>query len=263
MAAQTFQKIQGKTLEQIQKNISRIVLQDLKDFIEQYSSAKVPKSSKRPAIEKVAQEIITSLLAKKAEGEKKANGKNQNPPKLSAKGWEAISKMRECFAAWEDDNMTVEELAAEVKHPEYDVQKTIQTLETDGFIMTIKDGYGLTELGQNAKAPGSKSNKKGTSIQAKGQTGPKSEYTGKKIWITVKDNPCREGSVRAKHFDIVKNGMLYKDYREMGGNNFNLQDGVLRGFFIMAEKNPNPKMQTVEEAVKNARKRITAINDAK
>ena len=76
----------------------------------------------------------------------------------------------------------------------------------------------------------------GTEAAANGAgRGRKSAFAGKRIYIiaakTGGKNPCRTGSVRAAHFDLVKEGMPFEDYIKAGGNNFNLKDGVERGYF--------------------------------
>lgn len=279
----TFQSIQGKTLEQISKNIANIEMRDLRSFIKEYSGdeyKEVTKAGKRIDIEGIAQRVVNEMLAKKEAGEfKNGNGKF---PAVSEKGSAMILQIRQSSADWQDDFISVQDMAIEVGSPETSVKKTLDILVRDGFLSVSQVGtmnietettsemvekYSLTSLGKSAKLSGKKASKiQGAttmlSTTTRAATGPKSSLSGKRIYVTVDGNPCRAGSIRAKHFDLVKSGMLYEDYRKAGGNNFNLNDGVARGFFTILDgsaKAPSGKKQTVEAAIENARKRLASL----
>ncbi len=265
--------IQGKTLEQVAKNVSSIVTADLVSFYNEFSGKKaIKKFTDRATAETRVSDLVGSLLMKKAEGEVKAKKNGSSAPQapaVSKAGWTALEMIRQCLKDWEDTALTSNDLSSELGQAEAVTQKTMDVLERDGFLIKVTinnddgavPGYSRSGLGKSARQPGKSAGKTGTATAQRGQTGPKSELDGQRIYIHVDGNPCREGSVRAKHFSLVKDGMLYEEYRAAGGNAFNLNDGILRGFFTMQDgdaKAPATKKMTVEVAVENARTRIAA-----
>ena len=234
------------TLEQISKNTHNLAMEHLVDVYNSFSGKKPIK--KFPTIEKGREEVkvmVDELIEKKRASEAKAASKGDaNVPSISMLGWEALLKIRECLKAWQDSSMTVEELAAEVHHPEANVQKTVNVLERDGFLVlikgeskpgvTIKDKYGLTELGKTVKK--GKSSGKAPVVRTRGKTGPKSELSGKKLVITKegKAYKAREGSKRGKAWLAIKDGMTYDAYREAGGNAFDLGFFQEKGYITLS-----------------------------
>lgn len=237
-----FQTIQGKTLEQIQKNIANIAINDLRDFYNQFSGKRaIGKFSDRDTAITRVKELVDGLLAKKTESEAKNNGSKPGVSALSKAGWTALVMIRQNLKDWQSEKLTVAELAIELSIPETAVQKTVNTLENDGFLILITgeandpDFYSLSELGKTAKEPDKKASKTQTATKARGATGPKSNLAGKKITRIAtegrkaSENPSREGSKRGKAWNAIKDGMTYEKYMEAGGNAFDL------GFFIMKE----------------------------
>ena len=47
--------------------------------------------------------------------------------------------------------------------------------------------------------------------------GPRSDNAGKKIYRLVKENPRREGSIGHHSFSLIRDGMPYEEYIELGG----------------------------------------------
>ena len=150
--------------------------------------------------------------------------------------------IREMLKAFESDSVTVEELADNVKHPLAAVQKTVNTLTNDGFLIHIKDPsvvgafiVSLSDLGANAKAPGSKPAKSGTATKAKGKTGPRSANAAKVITITKEGKAYspRSGSRRETAMSLIKPGMTVEQYREAGGTAFDLGIFEWKGFITL------------------------------
>lgn len=61
--------------------------------------------------------------------------------------------------------------------------------------------------------------------------GRKSPYAGKRIYLKVKENPYRKGSLREANFKLVKEGMTFEEYVKAGGDPFNLKYGVMQKHF--------------------------------
>lgn len=60
--------------------------------------------------------------------------------------------------------------------------------------------------------------------------GPRSNYSGKKLFKKVDKNPRREGTCGYKSFALIKDGMTYEAYRSAGGRNNDLQWDLDRGW---------------------------------
>lgn len=102
---------------------------------------------------------------------------------------------------------------------------------------TKKQTKKTAKKSSSKKAP-AKTAKKSTKGQVRGY------YAGTIIKPTAEvlksGNPCREGSKRAKAAQLIldagRKGISYEDYRAKGGNRFDLNDGVVRGYFEVIEK---------------------------
>ncbi len=230
---------EGKTLEQILKNLIRIEMSDLVALYNEFSGKKAIKKfdGRAEALQQV-REILEPMIKKMraSEAKAKANGsKSTDTPAISARGWEALIKIREMMKAFESETVTVEEIADEVKHPLTAVQKTVNTLINDGFLISVPDGYSLSELGKTVKAPGSKAGRGKKVAKAKAKPGPRSANAAKVITITKsgKAYSPRSGSRRETAMSLLKPGMTVAQYQEAGGASFDLGIFEWKGYITL------------------------------
>lgn len=230
---------EGKTLEQILKNLIRIQMSDLVALYNEYSGKKAIKkfSDRAEALQRV-REILEPMIKKMraSEAKAKANGsKSAEVPAVSARGWESLIKIREMVKAFDSDSVTAEEIADEVKHPLAAVQKTVNTLVNDGFLISVPDGYSLSELGRTVKAPSSKPAKGKAIAKAKTKPGPRSANAAKVITVTKdgKGYTPHPGSRREGAWNVIKPNMTVAQYREADGIMFDLGVFELKGYITL------------------------------
>lgn len=60
-------------------------------------------------------------------------------------------------------------------------------------------------------------------------------FGGKKIKKIAAKNPFKEGSLIAKAYDIMRNGMTYEKYIEAGGRRIDLADAIKQGHVEVVE----------------------------
>lgn len=213
----TYKSTQGMTLEQVKKEIGRIAMPDMAAFYNKYSGKKPIKGFKsRVEGEKKTLAVIDAMLAKRTESTDAVPAKKKavHPP-ISKKGAGVVVKIREMMEGWETEVVTMADLETETRSSLSTLKPILEQLHKGGWVKYASDEeIQLMELGRATTIR--------PDAKMTGAPGPKSEYTGKFIYILPDGPPMREGSKGRERFKLIKDGMSFAEFREAGGRNKDL-----------------------------------------
>ena len=153
--------------------------------------------------------------------------------------WHLQNFMKSLKEAAKDEVATSSDVTRMANLGIKDAIKQLDILASSGYISIEDDSVGggdqfyyvtLTEKGikadtWKAEVESPRKTKKEPRQKKEGNTprASKADKAGKKIYKLVKENPRREGTCGWHSFNLVKNGIAYEDYIELGGRNQDLQ----------------------------------------
>ena len=172
---------------------------------------------------------------------KKTNEKKSRQPKVLLPGsraaailWHAQLTIEQSRNAKEDEVTTSTELARRAKTSTTEVIKQLDILRDLKHVEIEDDSTGdgepfyyvtLTKSGAEFQTPTPTEypSKKAEKALPGAKSGPKANKAGKIITKLVKTNPRREGTHGYNSFNLIKNGMTYEEYIDLGGRANDLQ----------------------------------------
>lgn len=154
---------------------------------------------------------------------------------------EVMKAVQSLLAKSKDDDVSTDIIAKHLKTSTAAVCKAIEQLdrlqlvkfEDDSPNDDVKFYYVRLTAGGKAflvpKEPAASTSPKKAKLPGE-NPGPRSGFSGKKLYKKVDGNPRREGTWGWKSFNLIKDGMTYEQYKAGGGRNNDLTWDIEHGF---------------------------------
>jgi hypothetical protein len=173
------------------------------------------------------------------ESKKEERSLNQERRKLNPQTAEVLKAIQQLLAKSKEDDVSTDLIAKHLSTSTAAVCKAVEQLdrlqlvkfEDDSPTDETKFYYVKLTAGGSAYRPPKEGEQKSTKAKLPAENpGPRSHYSGKKLYRLVDKNPRREGTCGWKSFALIKDGMTYEQYKAAGGRNSDLAWDIAHGF---------------------------------
>lgn len=175
------------------------------------------------------------------ESKKEERNLNKERRQLNPQCAEVLTAVQQLLAKSKDDDVSTDQIAKHLSTSTAAVCKAIEQLDRLQLVKFEDDSpddntkfyyVKITAGGSGYRVAKPQPEKKGEKkrILPAENPGPRSQYSGKKIYKLVDKNPRREGTCGWKSFNLIKDGMTYEQYKAAGGRNSDLAWDIDHGF---------------------------------